>query len=78
MYGSQAACSVEKHRREMFVMHAFWQKAFDPAIMFELDQIVEGVSYAVELERQIRRKQSLSICWLGYEILESVSFRGNR
>jgi hypothetical protein len=36
--------------------------------MSELDIVVERVSCAAELEnRRIRRKQSLSICWLGYE-----------
>jgi hypothetical protein len=47
--------------------------------MSELDIFVEWVSCAAELEnRRIRRKQSLSICWLGYEIPESVSFCGSR
>lgn len=43
--------------RKMFVMHAFRGKAGGPQSMFELDKIVEWVSWAAELEnRQIRRE----------------------
>jgi hypothetical protein len=46
----------------------------------ELDaQSSDGYRDAAKLEnRQIRSKHSLSICWLGYEIPESVSFRSDR
>jgi hypothetical protein len=52
------------------------------ALPFTLElnaQSSDGYRDAAKLEnRQIRSKHSLSICWLGYEIPESVSFRSDR
>jgi len=73
--------ALQKERRhKMFIMHAFRGKADGSAIYARARRtVVQGYRNAVKLEnRQIRSKHSLSMCWLGYEIPESVSFRSNR
>jgi hypothetical protein len=61
---------AEERGREMFVMHAFPGKTRVLPSMFELDK---SASKGIVCEKSSKigrsaKKQSLSICWLGYEI----------
>lgn len=60
----QAARLAEERMRNMFVMHAFQQKAGDPQSIIELDKIVEWVSCAAELENRQIRKETVAVYML--------------
>jgi len=70
IYGSPSSMLAEERMRRMFVMHASPRKARVLPFMLELDGCA---SKGIVCEKSSKvgrsaKKQSLSICWLGYEI----------